>query len=347
VAANVTVGAFGFGAASQAALVVDAVNEVSSGSARYFDLNLLGDQTFSLGGDVFQFDGVDICKLRFAYIHGFSYQYPVVPRLSADTDWSLWQTKHVLDQQRYSAILSLVQELERHGVCVISGLRGLLGNFMKYEQLQRLRRQGFSVPPMICTNDRESTDKFCEQHEQLIWRPATGRAAWQHFGERQREHLLAPEKSPIIISAVIPGEYLRSYYLFGQDFLHLQHRGAGYYPMETLETFCEAEGLSAPDFDPVSVLELSRGFFSLSQVVSGPVRWIYDLDADPALTALPVKYRELLIRAFALCLSGRKSQLDSLVRPVSPQQRESLFLRRMLGVLFDMEASKHRPLPKE
>lgn len=341
---EVSVGVFGYGGDGQAALLARRVEQIQPGSARYFDLNLNGDQAVELSRDVLRFADVDLSALRYAYVHGFRYQYPVVPQPPREPDWSLWQTGHVLDQQKYSYILSLWQELERRGVRLLNGLSALKSNFLKYEQLQQLRRSGLAVPPMLCTNDPRQAEDFCRRYPQTVWRPATGHAAWQLCGPRQRLHLVDPAKPPIILAAVKDGPMARSYVIAGRPVLHLRNRAPGFYPVETLETFWADSGLDISALASQVAQVLQLGFYAVSLVVDGGTCWIYDVDADPVLLGLPPAYRELLLQALALGLTGALDGATGLTGPDQPQQRETLFLRRMLTVLFDMEASKQRPL---
>ncbi len=342
-----SVGIFGYGGDGQAALLARQLEMLQPGVARYFDLHLNGGQAVALGRDTLQFAGVDLSGLRYAYIHGFRYQYPVLPRPLGDADWSLWQSGHVRDQQKYSYLLSMLQELERRGVRLYNGLSGLKSNFMKYEQLQQLRRLGLAVPPMLCTNDAQQAAQFCERHTQTVWRPATGHAAWQICGPRQRLHLLDPAKPPVILAAIHDGPMVRSYVIEGQPVLNLQNRAPGFYPVETLETFWEDTAVDLQTTARQVTDALQLGFFTATVVVAGDSRWIYDVNADPVLLDLPPAFRDYLLQALALGLSGRLTTAARLTPPDQPQQRDTLFLRRMLTALFDMEASKHRPLTAE
>ncbi len=341
------IGVFGYGAQGQALLLVDTLNRVQPGSAHYFDLGLEGNQLSTLGSDLLRFDGIDLRKLKYAYIHGLCYQYPVVPRAVTAVDWSLWQSGHVLDQQKFSYILSLVQELQRHGVATLSPLRALLGNFMKYEQLQQMRRLGCAVPPMICTNDQERATEFCARHELTVWRPATGHGAWQSFGARQLAHLCAPDKPPVIVCAVKPGAYVRSYYFAGKSLLNLQCRGPGYHPVETLETFWEDPELDTRECGRYLHEKLGHEWVSVALVPEGATQWIYDIDVDPIVLGLPPAHRDFLLETLARHLLQRPDTDALPTRPAGPQQRATLFLRRMLTVLFDMERSKHRPMSSD
>jgi hypothetical protein len=68
---------------------------------------------------------------------------------------------------------------------------------------------------------------------------------------------------------------------------------------------------------------------------NGPV--IYDVDIDPLVTDLPAALRDHLLECLAAGLAGEEPPVYAGAASV---ERESLFLRRMLRIQFEMEQTK-------
>ncbi len=77
----------------------------------------------------------------------------------------------------------------------------------------------------------------------------------------------------------------------------------------------------------------------------------YDVDCNPVLDGLTAVIGDQVARACALALLSRGEEIDRLPPLLpsygTPCERPTLFQRRMLSILFDIEATKHRPLASQ
>lgn len=320
-------------------LLLERINAFQPGSGHFFDLSS-GVSSLALHADRIVLDGIELTQLDCLWLHGFSYSNPTIPAAAEQCDWSVWHDDYLATQQEYSCYYSLFEELDRRGILLINPPRVHLDQFMKFAWLERLRDSGFQVPALLCSNDPRSIDEFCQGRETILWRPVTGRAAWQRFTAKQRAVLVDPAKSPIIVAEAIPGPLTRVYLFAGKPILSLQHQAPAHLPpMERLEQF---SSVACPDHYAAILQNLAQtlgvGWAVVTCVSTPTALWIYDLDPDPILEWLPSTFYDFLLTSLAEELTGRGSQE---AEPLLNQDRPTMFLRRMLNILFQMESSKY------
>jgi hypothetical protein len=316
------------------------INGLSPGSGRIFPLSQLGLR-LSIDGEAIFFDGIDLTTLDAVWIQGFSYQNPVVPAAKINQDWTLWQIDHLIEQQTYSSFYSLFQELDRRGVMVINPPWVHVRNFSRFALLERVRHSGFQVPPLLCSNQVESVDAFCQHHGDVVWRPACGLSSWQRFTAKQQADLVGVDSPPILLAKVVAGPLNNSYFLNGNSVLSLQHQAPDFTPpMERLEQFWPVDNNQAPD--PEQLLQVVGGYWlKVTYITDGRGAWIYDLDSDPVLSGLPELFSNHLLLVLAEQMTGQADLSNLEAKLAIPQERSNMFLRRMYRILFDMEAIKY------
>ncbi len=323
----------------QARSILARMNRLRPRSARLFDTSLDGRAAVAMDGDKLTWGRRLLNRLDWAFVHGFRYQDPVVPSPEELTDWSLWQPAYVAEQQKYSFLFSLLTRLEAAGVRLCNGAAVLLAAYAKPAQLQGLGRRGVPVPEMICTNDLRAADRFCKEHGQVVWRTATGRCAWQLFGDRQKEHLVSPSAPPVLLAPVVPGPLLRAYVFEGRTLACYDHAAPDCEGLERMEWLRPADPRKHAGILS-RIAKISGAAWFVAQLVDGPGGpVVYDVDADPVLAGLPGNIRDFLAEELARGLLGLGPDKGT---PPGPAERESLFLRRMTRILFDIEATKHR-----
>jgi hypothetical protein len=306
-----------------------------------FELGLGPEQPVALDGEGVAWNGVRLERLEALWVHGFRYEDPVLPPAEPAADWGFWQIGPVIRQQSWSFLYSLLSHLERiGGPRLYNPLSTELAAFDRLGQLDRLAAAGFAVPPLLCSNDSAVAAAFQRRHPAVVWRPVTGRAAWQMFRDKQRRHLLGVERPPVLLAAVVPGPLLRAWVLDGRVVLTLAFAAPDREGLERLET-----GIPVCDLAPEHREALGRAAASLGlrwamllfvDGPDGPV--IYDADPDPLVTDLPAPFRDHLLAGLGAALSGTTP--PELADP-EPAARPALLLRRMLAIQFDLEHSKH------
>ncbi len=325
----------------QATALFQVLESLEPGVAGMFDFPVEGKPAVSLGREAVMWGGMDVSQLKTAYIRGFSYTNPVVPGALEDVDWSLWQYDYISEQQKTSFLYSAMSELDRRGVKMSNPPGTFLDVSMKTDLLERMRSAGVGVPDILCTNTRSEADAFAARYDAILWRPATGRAAWQLCKERQLDALVDTDKTPVLLSSIKEGMFLRCYICDSEPVLNLKFAPPEQIPLERLEIYqAIQEDWFFPQLrDAAAVLNMRWGAIHCVINENGEL-FVYDIDADPVLTAMPNEVQEYLNLCLANSLLGNtlpaadKLMDTALVRSLP-------FLRRMLSVLFDIERSKY------
>jgi len=339
------IGLFSTAGDKQTRRLLSALNSLSPGSALLFDLALEAPERSAMSAGEAVWNGVDLAELDTAFLRGFQYCDPVVPSGNLDVDWSLWRYDYIALQQRYTYLYSLFCELERRGVRVVNSPDAHLRLFMKPFILEHLRLSGLKVPALVCTNSMEAARAFCGSHAKVVWRPATGRAAWQLFLHRQREALISLRKPPVLLAEAVEGPLRLGYLYEGQPLLLLKMsapEAAEAAGEETLEGFCETDCPEAAADLRLLAETAGTPWLRVAFVLKDDRAWIYDLEADPLFEDLPAVHGEKLV----VRLAERLLRQELAAQPVSaapePKERPAIFLRRMLEILFEFEQSKYK-----
>ncbi len=341
------IGIFAHASSPQATDLREQLRGTGGVACRFFDLALHPSTAVSLDASSISWNGVDLTGLDLAYLQGFSFMTPAVPSAEDARDWSVWQADYLEVQQRYSFLLSLFKELQRRGVRLVNPPEVHVRAFMKPSLLEHLRRAGLPVPDLLCSNDVEEVDAFCRRSGTVLWRPATGRAAWQLFREKQKRHLIRKDAPPVLLAKAEEGHWVRTYLYEGRPLLRLAQRPPRDQPPETLERFFHVKDPLA-GWETAGRLEATHAGWAMVLCLEGKGRsWIYDVDPDPVLDWLPGPYRAHLLQGLALALTGATEPCapPQGIRP--PLERPVFVLRRMLRILFDFERSKYGQTEQE
>ncbi|MCB1754205.1 MAG: hypothetical protein KDJ38_01700 [Gammaproteobacteria bacterium] len=325
---------------SQAQKLFASLEELQPGAAGLYYFPEDGNPPVCLGRDEILWNGFDVSRLKTAFVRAYNYSNPVVPPVMEDTDWSLWQFDYMCEQQKTSFLYSALAEMQRRGVVMSNAPGVYLDVSMKADLLERIRAAGVSVPDLICTNNRSEADAFADAREHILWRPVTGRAAWQLCLEKQLDALVDTDKTPVLLAGLESGHFLRCYISDGEPVLCLKFAPPAQTPLERLEVFEVAE---ENDFYPqlkaaAAVSNMRWG--AVHCVLEDGRISVYDVDPDPVLRHLPPDVQDYLTLCLAHGLLGRSvPAADALMQ--TPLARSLPFLRRMLTVLFDLERSKY------
>jgi len=342
------IGIFSHPGDKQAHQLSSALNAAVPGSAQFFDLSLYDVSRTALNADSLLWNGTDLTTLDAAYLRGFPYQDPIIPSGDIDLDFSVWREEYIAHQMKYTYLHSLFTEMERRGVKLYNSPRKNLQGYMRPALLERLRAAGCSVAPMVCTNSMDVAKEFCSKAPHVIWRPVTGRASVQLFMDRQRDTLISRKKPPVMLYELKDGPLVRGYFFNGKPILLLERYIPQALPEETLEQFFEV-----PCADVRAQLALAARTLNIPWVqilftlVDGKA-WIYDVDTDPLIEGLPTEFQKRLTQRLAEKLAGLNADYEAPLTPADPaaiKQRPTVFLRRMLQILFDFEKSKYAPAP--
>lgn len=325
------------GSSRQAELIAGALERAQKGSAQIVDIN--SPLAFALSEKEVMAGGCSLADFNACYITGSFYENPVIPRSADGADYSLWQFRHVVDQQRWSANFSLLARMERKGFRLFNGVRGHYLAFNKYSHLTGLAARGINTPKLLLTNDGEAAKDFMAKNGEVLWRPSTGKAAWQVFRERQRAHLTGSAKAPFILADIEEGPLRHIFVAGNQVIACFEFRPPDDNGLERAEIFrqCEPEPWVAAE--AIAALRVSGLGWGMVLCVAAPGRGVvYDVDPDPYLPDMPRSYREGIANRLAAVMLGQKElpAIDD-----ESEERDSLFLRRMLRIGFEMQRSKY------
>lgn len=305
------------------------------------ELELGPEQPVTLDDHGVSWNGVRLEALEALYIHGFRYEDPVLPPTDPDVNWSLWQIGPVIRQQSWSFLYSVLSRIECiGGPRLYNPLSCELASFDRLGQLDRLAAAGLMIPSLLCSNDDGAVTAFQRLHDAVVWRPVTGRAAWQLFRDKQRRALVGPERTPVLLAAVTPGPLLRAWVLDGKVVLVTAQDSPSRDGLERLEAAIPLSDLPAERLAALgraaAALGLRWAMVLFVDSPGGPV--IYDVDPDPLVTDQPEPVCDYLLGCLAATLAATP-------RPVAPPDdvpawRPALLLRRMLAIQFDIEQTK-------
>jgi len=338
-------GLFSLSSDKQSRQLVKALNAASPGSTIFFDLSLDDPERSAMDASRLEWNGVDLTTLDAAFLHGFSYLDPVIPSGDLDLDWSVWREDYIALQMKYTYLYSLFSELERRGVKVINSPQMHLRAFMKPLLLEQLRAAGLNIAATITTNGIDAAKAFCAKAPKVVWRPCTGRASYQLFLDKQREALISTKKPPVLLAELKEGPLVRGYFYDGKPVLFLERYVPDNKYEETLEQFFEVP--CADLREQVALAAHTLGFPWL-QMLFIPVdgkAFIYDVDTDPLWESLPTNWQHQLTALLAAKLLGQDAGYEAPLTvasgPDCVKQRPTIFLRRMLQILFEFEQSKY------
>jgi hypothetical protein len=336
------------------------MNAAIPASCQIFDLSWQKDPALVLSNETLTCCGRDLNGLDWLWVRGLPYMDPVLPPALRTVDWSLWRYEHLLEQQRYSAWESLFMELERRGVKLINSRRLCGQQFMTAGKLLHLQRLGFRVPELMCSNDMAAVLAFTGRHPSVWWRPATGRAAWQRFTDKQRLFLITPDKPPVVLAAYAGHRQMRAWVWGGESLLCMNVEPATMRAVEELGTptdhgeLARLESLEMwspftlgeeeiSEFKRLADVEAALLFEVIFDVAADGKVTFFGVDYDPPLESLPPSVQAYLIEALSRRLSG-STTADMTAQHLLPArvERPVLFLRRMLQFQFEMEQSKYQ-----
>lgn len=325
---------------ARAVSLLTMAESIEPGIVRSYPFPTEGGAAVGLGRERIDWCGDDVSQLEKAVVMGFAYNNPVVPAVPAETDWSLWQYDYIGEQQKTSFLYSAFSEIDRRGVRMYNPPAAYLDCATKPDMLFKLHAAGIGTPELICTNSRDEAEAFAETHGTVLWRPSTGRAAWQVCMEKQREALFDAEQPPVLLSGVAPGLFLRCYLCDGEPVLVLRYGAPSQTPLERLEFFqLEPDDAFYPALREIAKLTGVRWGVVHAAVEGGSVV-VYDVDPDPISSALPAPIDQYLQKVLACHLIGELAPQQDVLGE-DPLVRELPFLRRMLSVLFEVERAKY------
>jgi len=321
--------------------LVSSIEKISGFSCPVFDISDSAGTTVQLDQAGVVWNGFRLDEFDKLVILGFDYQDPLIPRAVVSADWSIWQIDYVVDQQYYSFISSVLRDLERRGVCMVNTWDSLKYNFSKALLLSRLQESGFLLPQWLCSNEMSVVEKFCTDEKQVIWRPNNGRAAWQLFLDKQRLYCVDPSKAPVLVASH-PGFQLQRAFVCGTEVLLALHCSAPYAAdFEYMEQVwcCDSTAVAGELVAAVASTGATWAQVLYTEIDGRP--YIYDIDSDPKYGWLPIEFRNYLNHRLAEQLLEIPVTTAVPLGDMARAERDSLFVRRMLVTLHELEANKY------
>ena len=292
------------------------LNRLEPGCCATFHHDAIVAGAIVLTANAIRWNEIELTSLESAWISGFPYMDPVVPPVAGRPDWARWQYEHLLEQQTYSALESVMAELERRGVRFVNSRTQALAEFSKAEQLLRLGRNACPIPKLLCSNDAQQVEAFCSRFGNVVWRPPTGRAAWQRFTEKQKLHLIGSNKPPVVLAEQLGEQFTMAWCIDSDTMLCLDLEAPASRPVETLGNPADyGELLRFETLEMLTVRDPQDHARELGIAWRNcpGLRWaavtlmcdkdgravIYDIDPDPDISWLPAPLRDWLTQCIA------------------------------------------------
>jgi hypothetical protein len=286
-------------------------------------------------------DGQKLDEFDKILVAGFDYQEPLIPRAVASADWSVWQIDYIVDEQHWSFVSSVLRDLERRGVRLINPWGALQFGFAKARLLAELKRAGFLVPNWLCSNEMPVVQKFCEEQKRVVWRPNTGRAMWQLFLDKQRLHCVDPAKPPVLVASHPEQALMRAFVCDGEVLLALNCSAPHMENFERMEEVWACDCGAVADELVRAVGRIGAVWAQVLFVEQDGKPCIYDIDVDPRYGWLPAEFRAYLQIRLARKILGMPSPGNDALPVPDRAERDSLFMRRMLVTLHELESTKY------
>lgn len=323
--------------------LVARIASLSGQDCPLFDYSALAEVRVEMGQSGIAWDGVQLGGFDKLLLLGFDFQDPLVPRAVAGADWSVWQIDSIVDQQRWSFVSSAICDLERRGVVMVNCAHALEFGFAKARLLAELKRGGFLVPHWLCSNEMPVVQRFCDEQKHVVWRPNTGRAMWQLFLDKQRLHCVDPAKPPVLVASHPEQALVRAFVCGDEVLLGLQCSAPHVDMFERMEEVwaCDCGALADELVRAVSLIR--AGWAQVLFVEQGGRPCIYDIDVDPRYGWLPPEFRAYLQTRLTRKLLDLPAPTAGDLPVPARSERDSLFVRRMLVTLHELEASKYAP----
>lgn len=321
------------------------LGEFSGRPCPVFDLKVQPGTEVCMDRSRIEWAGINLADFDKIVVAGFDFEDPQVPRATPSADWGVWQIDYIVDQQRRSFVTSVLRDLERRGVRLVNSWQALQLGFAKARMLGELQRGGYWVPPWLCSNETAVVRRFCDLHERVVWRPNAGGAMWQLFTERQLDHLVDPAKPPVLLAAHPEQAFVNAFVCEGEVLLELDCSRPHIETYEYMEEVEVREIGSAAGELARAVAHVNAGWAQVTYVMKDGRPCIYEITADPRYGWLPAPFRAYLQTHLARKLLGLpRAGSDDLPAP-QRGERDSLFVRRMLVALHELEDTKYPHVP--
>jgi len=317
------------------------LERLSGQQCPFLDFSVPPDVRVDMDQSEITWNGNKLSALDKLFVTGFDYQDPLVPRAVATADWGVWQIDYIVDEQRWSFVSSVLRDLERRGVSLINSWHASQFGFAKALLLAELKRTGFLVPHWLCSNEMPVVQRFCEEQKRVVWRPNSGRAMWQLFLDKQRLHCVDPAKPPVLLASHSEQALVRAFVCGDEVLLALNYSAPHMEMFERMEEVWACDCSQVADELVRAVSHIRAGWALVLFVEQDGRPCIYDIDVDPHYGWLPSEFRAYLQIRLARKLLDLPAPGDDVLPVPARSERDSLFMRRMLVPLHEMEATKY------
>ena len=289
---------------------------------------------------------IDFSNTKVIFVYDWRETMPLIPMANPTGPWHSWRDDYLVQHQNDSFFRSFLNEAQRRKILVVNPVSVLYLQSHLPALLLKLKKAGCPIADFIVTNDPKQAEHFLGKQSGL-WRPATGQAPWQHIDYSICRDIL--KSQPRIIARAGAGAWL---FVFGTSeralaIIEVTPPNTSF--PESLETYSIWE--PAPETDELCQIvgkTIGANYFCLHGLYHDRAGFrIFDVELTPLITHLPERIRQILAQRAGQAIVELSAHTPS--APFQPFEfensklaRPTIYLRRMLSNLFDVERMRYR-----
>lgn len=297
--------------------------------------------------DLLSWGEMDFSSVALICIFDWTESVPTIPAADPPGSWSCWRDDYVCLEQKHSFFRSFLAEAERRGIMVLNSGNKTFDIFQCPHLLHKLKSAKLPVTDFIVTNEAREVAEFLGGNTGL-WRACAGPSPWQYIDAAIAEAVVVG--IPKIVTYSYPGEWVLLFSIFGRTLAILAVNPPRTEYPERLEAFSFwTEDEESSQFCQAVAEITGLDFVGIHGTFTQDGFRLFEIESSPLISHLPPQISAILFSRLAqtICekITGHPPQPYTAALPAENERtypRATIFLRRMLQELFDVERRRYR-----